>query len=54
MMVTPCESTRNTVCRCEDGYYKYNIDSEAYECRACKSCELNEKEIQKCEPNNEP
>lgn len=52
--VTKCDRTRNTVCRCQDGYYKSNIDSEAYECLKCKACELNEKEIQKCEPSNEP
>lgn len=53
VMVTPCERNRNTVCRCQDGYYKYNIDSEAYECLRCKTCDLNEKEIQKCEPRKE-
>lgn len=52
-MVSACEKSRNTVCRCRAGFYKFNIDSEAYECLRCKSCELNEKEIQKCEPRNQ-
>lgn len=53
-MIKACERTKNTACRCRDGYYKNNIDSEAYECLRCKHCELDEKEIQKCEPNNKP
>lgn len=54
VMVSPCDRTQNTVCRCQDGYYKHIIDSEEYACYRCKPCELNEKEIQRCEPNNEP
>uniref|UniRef100_A0A8C2WKN1 Tumor necrosis factor receptor superfamily, member 1a n=1 Tax=Cyclopterus lumpus TaxID=8103 RepID=A0A8C2WKN1_CYCLU len=33
--VSPCRRPQNTVCRCEAGYYKSNIDSETYECRRC-------------------
>lgn len=54
VMVSPCERTQNTVCRCQDGYYKLNFSSQDYTCYRCKTCELNEKEIQKCEPSNKP
>ncbi|XP_034001590.1 tumor necrosis factor receptor superfamily member 1A [Trematomus bernacchii] len=50
--VTPCKKIKNTVCRCKDGYYKLNIDSEKYECRKCSSCKLNEIEKKTCTPEN--
>ncbi|KAM3614932.1 uncharacterized protein V6R79_020942 [Siganus canaliculatus] len=46
--VSPCEADHNTVCRCEDGYYKNKIDSVTYQCRKCLLCEANEKESQTC------
>lgn len=51
VMVSACNRTKNTVCRCKDGYYKSKINSEEYQCLRCKTCILNEKEVQKCEPN---
>lgn len=53
VMVSPCKRTQNTVCRCQDGYYKLNFSSQDYACYRCKTCELNEKEIQKCTPEND-
>ncbi|XP_010768855.1 tumor necrosis factor receptor superfamily member 1A [Notothenia coriiceps] len=50
--ISPCKAVRNTVCRCEDGYYKHNIDSEKYECLKCSSCKLNEIEKRTCTPEN--
>lgn len=47
-MESPCEKTKNTICRCKEGYYKSVIDSETYECRKCAQCRLDEKEKQKC------
>uniref|UniRef100_H3CRH8 Tumor necrosis factor receptor superfamily, member 1a n=1 Tax=Tetraodon nigroviridis TaxID=99883 RepID=H3CRH8_TETNG len=49
-VVLPCNKTKDTVCRCRDGFYKSVIDSTKYQCLRCKSCELNEEEIQKCTP----
>ncbi|KAF3839235.1 hypothetical protein F7725_017952 [Dissostichus mawsoni] len=51
--ISPCKKDRNTVCRCEDGYYKHNIDSEKYECRKCSSCKQNEIEKQTCTPEKD-
>ncbi|XP_034074812.1 tumor necrosis factor receptor superfamily member 1A [Gymnodraco acuticeps] len=50
--ISPCKAGRNTVCRCEDGYYKLNIDSEKYECRKCSSCKPNEIEKRTCTPED--
>uniref|UniRef100_A0A8C5I4J3 Uncharacterized protein n=1 Tax=Gouania willdenowi TaxID=441366 RepID=A0A8C5I4J3_GOUWI len=46
---TPCARHQNTICRCVDGFYKYMIDSETYECRRCSQCGSDETERQKCE-----
>ncbi|XP_068615734.1 tumor necrosis factor receptor superfamily member 1A isoform X2 [Brachionichthys hirsutus] len=43
-----CESTRNTICRCEKGYYRYKIDSETTECHQCKKCKPGEMETREC------
>ncbi|XP_028325600.1 tumor necrosis factor receptor superfamily member 1A isoform X2 [Gouania willdenowi] len=48
---TPCARHQNTICRCVDGFYKYMIDSETYECRRCSQCGSDETERQKCTPN---
>lgn len=53
VLVAPCQSHRNAVCRCEDGYYRSYIDSETYECVKCRRCDPTEKESQKCESSNE-
>ncbi|KAI9515376.1 hypothetical protein NQZ68_026109 [Dissostichus eleginoides] len=50
--ISPCKVDKNTVCRCEDGYYKLNIDSEKYECRKCSPCRQNEIEKQTCTAEN--
>ncbi|XP_070768607.1 tumor necrosis factor receptor superfamily member 1A [Enoplosus armatus] len=47
---SPCERHKNTICRCVDGYYKHNIDSETYECRRCSPCRPDEKVKQTCTP----
>lgn len=52
MLVTPCERHRNAVCRCEVGYYRSYIDSDAYECVKCRRCDPTEKESQKCESSS--
>lgn len=54
VLVSPCERHRNAVCRCEDGYYRSNIDSGTYECLKCRRCGPNEKEGQKCESGSSP
>uniref|UniRef100_A0A3Q3EN13 Tumor necrosis factor receptor superfamily, member 1a n=1 Tax=Labrus bergylta TaxID=56723 RepID=A0A3Q3EN13_9LABR len=46
---SPCDTKHNTVCRCEDGYYKSIIDSENSECIRCSRCGQNKREKQKCE-----
>lgn len=48
--VEPCKSDRNTICQCKDGYFKFEITEDTYECRRCKQCGANEKEEQKCTP----
>nr|XP_020511422.1 tumor necrosis factor receptor superfamily member 3 [Labrus bergylta] len=45
---SPCDTKHNTVCRCEDGYYKSIIDSENSECIRCSRCGQNKREKQKC------
>lgn len=50
MVVTPCKSNQNTVCRCEKGYYRSNIDSQNYQCLKCRRCDHPEKESQECTP----
>lgn len=52
VQVTPCERHRNIVCQCEDGYYRFYINSETYECLKCKRCDPNQKESQRCESTN--
>ncbi|XP_065813757.1 tumor necrosis factor receptor superfamily member 1A [Labrus bergylta] len=47
---SPCDTKHNTVCRCEDGYYKSIIDSENSECIRCSRCGQNKREKQKCTP----
>lgn len=51
-MISKCESSQNTICRCEPGYYKSNIDSETYECRRCTTCGENEIVKHTCTPEN--
>nr|XP_046255199.1 tumor necrosis factor receptor superfamily member 1A [Scatophagus argus]XP_046255200.1 tumor necrosis factor receptor superfamily member 1A [Scatophagus argus] len=53
LQVSPCQQNQNTICRCEDGYYKINIDSVISECRRCRKCGNNEKEKQKCTPEKD-
>lgn len=48
IMVSKCEPHRNTICRCEKGYYKKVIDSETYECLKCKQCKPDENLKQPC------
>uniref|UniRef100_A0A3Q2UEH4 Tumor necrosis factor receptor superfamily, member 1a n=1 Tax=Fundulus heteroclitus TaxID=8078 RepID=A0A3Q2UEH4_FUNHE len=43
-----CSGKQDTICRCKDGYYKDNIDSETYECNKCKTCGINENEVKPC------
>ncbi|XP_028280280.1 tumor necrosis factor receptor superfamily member 1A [Parambassis ranga] len=43
-----CKRESNTVCKCEDGYYKSKIDSETYQCLKCKQCGADEVEEMKC------
>lgn len=53
VLVTQCQRDQNAVCRCKDGYYRFNIDSEAYQCLKCKRCDPNQKESQRCESDDE-
>ncbi|KAG7475862.1 hypothetical protein JOB18_038667 [Solea senegalensis] len=46
--VSPCNRVKDTECRCKDGYYRFDIDSETYECRSCSKCGSDAKEIQRC------
>uniref|UniRef100_A0A674N8S3 Tumor necrosis factor receptor superfamily, member 1a n=1 Tax=Takifugu rubripes TaxID=31033 RepID=A0A674N8S3_TAKRU len=48
----PCKGNQNTVCQCDKGYYRSNIDSENFECLKCRQCDHPEKESQKCTPEN--
>ncbi|XP_030250348.1 tumor necrosis factor receptor superfamily member 1A isoform X2 [Sparus aurata] len=50
--VSTCTKYQNTICRCEDGYYKVVISKNTDDCRKCKQCAANEKEIQKCTPDS--
>ncbi|AWO96414.1 putative tumor necrosis factor receptor superfamily member 1A-like [Scophthalmus maximus] len=45
-----CERHQNTICRCDDGYYKFYIDSGLYQCRKCSQCGRDEKEKLNCTP----
>ncbi|XP_072316624.1 tumor necrosis factor receptor superfamily member 1A [Eucyclogobius newberryi] len=46
--VAPCESDKDTICQCNNGRYKYNIDKYTYECRLCSTCKDGEEEVAKC------
>ncbi|XP_059196117.1 tumor necrosis factor receptor superfamily member 1A [Centropristis striata] len=48
--VSPCETNKNRVCRCETNYFKDEIDSETYDCRRCSTCKQDEIEIERCTP----
>ncbi|XP_019948622.1 tumor necrosis factor receptor superfamily member 1A [Paralichthys olivaceus] len=48
--LTKCVSKQNTICECDSGYYRFHIDSQAYECRKCAQCAPDEKEKQNCTP----
>lgn len=48
--ISACERYQNTICRCEEGYYKNSIDSETYECRRCRQCGPDEKTKKPCTP----
>lgn len=50
--VSACRPDQNTVCKCKEGFYKYSINSDTYDCIGCKKCGLNEKEKQKCTSEN--
>uniref|UniRef100_A0A3P9LTG3 Tumor necrosis factor receptor superfamily, member 1a n=1 Tax=Oryzias latipes TaxID=8090 RepID=A0A3P9LTG3_ORYLA len=43
-----CKRDKNTVCVCEAGYYKSEIDPTAFECLKCSKCRPDEKEKQQC------
>ncbi|XP_026173315.1 tumor necrosis factor receptor superfamily member 1A isoform X2 [Mastacembelus armatus] len=50
VQVSPCETDRNAKCACKDGYYKFYIDSETYDCLKCTKCGPGERETQTCNP----
>uniref|UniRef100_A0A3P8WWS5 Tumor necrosis factor receptor superfamily, member 1a n=1 Tax=Cynoglossus semilaevis TaxID=244447 RepID=A0A3P8WWS5_CYNSE len=50
--ISACTAESNTVCQCKDGYYRYNIDAETYECRKCSQCPSDEEEKHICTPLN--
>ncbi|CAN9513720.1 unnamed protein product [Ophioblennius macclurei] len=50
--VSPCKKDRDTICRCKDGFYKFYVDSETYECRNCLRCKPEERERHMCTPTN--
>lgn len=52
LVESECKPDSNTICRCEDGFYKYQIDSQTSECWTCKKCGPDEKEKQACTPNS--
>ena len=43
-----CQTHLNTKCKCEKGFYKYEIDSTTSECRKCLGCGPDEKEKEHC------
>uniref|UniRef100_A0A674MSF6 Tumor necrosis factor receptor superfamily, member 1a n=1 Tax=Takifugu rubripes TaxID=31033 RepID=A0A674MSF6_TAKRU len=55
MVFRPCKGNQNTVCQCDKGYYRSNIDSENFECLKCRQCDHPEKEknntVCQCEDN---
>uniref|UniRef100_A0A3Q4BLF4 Tumor necrosis factor receptor superfamily, member 1a n=1 Tax=Mola mola TaxID=94237 RepID=A0A3Q4BLF4_MOLML len=48
VVVSKCQRDRDTICRCEDGYYKSQIDSQAYFCNKCSLCGANERIKEAC------
>ncbi|XP_068179483.1 tumor necrosis factor receptor superfamily member 1A [Antennarius striatus] len=48
VQVSECERSKDTICRCEEGYYNYKIDSVTNECLRCKKCGPGEMETKKC------
>lgn len=49
--VSKCERHQNTICRCIEGYYKYPINSDTYQCLRCSKCQLDERETHTCTPD---
>lgn len=50
IQISPCESYRNTICGCKEGFYKNIIDPKTFECLKCKECHHDEREKHKCLP----
>uniref|UniRef100_A0A4W5N202 Tumor necrosis factor receptor superfamily, member 1a n=1 Tax=Hucho hucho TaxID=62062 RepID=A0A4W5N202_9TELE len=51
--VSPCKKSKNKVCRCKEGFYKYIINSGTRECLTCKTCGHGERETQPCTPESD-
>ncbi|XP_029959022.1 tumor necrosis factor receptor superfamily member 1A [Salarias fasciatus] len=47
-----CKTDQNTICQCKPGFYRFNINSETYECRRCSQCKPDEWERHTCTPTN--
>lgn len=45
-----CETYRDTICRCKEGYYRFNISLDTHECRRCSECQPDERKTHTCTP----
>jgi len=52
--VSKCRKNRNTVCRCQSGFYKDVIDSDTSQCLRCSTCQPGSRQSEKCELNVSP
>ncbi|KAF7670098.1 hypothetical protein LDENG_00050180 [Lucifuga dentata] len=52
VVVYPCESRRDTVCRCKDDFYKDVIDSGTSQCLKCTTCGAGERQTHTCTPEH--
>ncbi|XP_015226331.1 PREDICTED: tumor necrosis factor receptor superfamily member 1A [Cyprinodon variegatus] len=52
-LVSACKPEADTICQCDEGYFKYRIDTEAYDCLRCRTCKTDEIQKKPCTHEND-